>query len=199
MELADAIHNRRAVRDYLPTPVNDQAIQRLIDAAIWALSAMNRQPWGFLVVRNRDVLDHAAAEAKHLLLKHMPADSPFARYRNILNDPAFHLFYNAPALIVVHTTIADSMPGLSSAEDCCLAAQNLMLAAHAFGLGTCWIGFARSWLAQTATKEMFGVPSSWSPVAPVIIGEPRVLPDPVERRTPPILWHPARGEHLKPD
>lgn len=193
MEIIDAIHDRRAVRDYLPDPVDDQTIQRLIDAAIWAPSAMNRQPWGFLVIRDRDALDRASTEAKRLLLEHMPESSPLTRYRSMLTDPTFRLFYNAPALIVIYTTIDDPVPGLASAEDCCLAAQNLMLSAHAFGLGTCWIGFARAWLADPAVKASLGVPFTWSPVAPMIVGTPRFRPEPSERGDPTVVWYPANS------
>lgn len=73
-------------------------------------------------------------------------------------------------------------------EDCALAAQNLMLAAYAAGLGSCWIGFAQSFLNTPEGKALLGLPSAWVPVAPIIIGYPKTTPDPVPRNEPLIRW-----------
>ena len=64
MELLAAIHGRRGARDYTSEAVDEATIRQLIDAAAWAPSAMNEQPWGFVVVRDRDVLDRISREAK---------------------------------------------------------------------------------------------------------------------------------------
>ena len=66
----------------------------------------------------------------------------------MLIGPGFHIFYHAPSLIV----ISASQTGPWALEDCSLAAENLMLAAHASGLGTCWIGFAQAWLETAEGK-----------------------------------------------
>ncbi len=73
-------------------------------------------------------------------------------------------------------------------ENCTLAAQNLMLAACAEGLGSCWIGFARRWLATAAGKAVLGVPTAYPPVAPIIVGHPQGVAPPVPRKPPEISW-----------
>ncbi len=73
-------------------------------------------------------------------------------------------------------------------EDCSLAAQNLMLAAYAAGLGSCWIGFAQRWLGTPAGKAALALPASHVPVAPIIVGHPKSLPQPVPRKAPDIRW-----------
>ena len=73
-------------------------------------------------------------------------------------------------------------------EDCSLAAENLMLAAYAAGLGTCWIGFAQSFLNTPAGKNMLGLPAAWVSVAPVIVGHPKAAPPPVPRKKPELRW-----------
>lgn len=103
---------------------------------------MNQQPWSFTVVRDQAVLDRISREAKAHMLATMPADHHSAHFKPILNDPNFHIFYHAPALIL----ISAQSPGPWIVEDCALAAQNLMLSAYAAGLGSCWIGFAQSFL-----------------------------------------------------
>jgi len=105
--------------------------------------------------------------------------------REMLIGPGFHIFYHAPSLIV----ISASQTGPWAVEDCSLAAENLMLAAHASGLGTCWIGFAQAWLgtAEGKTALRFGC-DDVVPIAPIIVGYPRTQPAPVPRREPIIHW-----------
>ena len=81
----------------------------------------------------------------------------------MLSDPEFNIFYHAPALIV----ITAAQPTDWAVEDCALAAENLMLAAHAAGLGSCWIGFAQHWLGTPEGKTALGLPPSYSPIAPI--------------------------------
>jgi hypothetical protein len=84
----------------------------------------------------------------------------------MLADPAFQTFYHAPVLIL----ISGDAPGFWIAEDCALAAENLMLLAFSLGLGSCWIGFAQSYLNTPAGKQALGIPDSWVRVAPIIVG-----------------------------
>ena len=183
MELLQAIYERRSVREYTDEPVSDIALRELIDAAILAPSAINQQPWCFVVVKSRPLLAHISDQAKAYLLK-SSLGAPVHPFRDMLNDPKFDIFYGAPALIV----IAAAEPTDWAIEDCALAAENLMLVAHGAGLGTCWIGFAQNWLGTPEGKATLGLPPSYSPVAPIIVGHPRRRPAPVPRKTPNIRW-----------
>lgn len=113
------------------------------------------------------------------MAQHMPPSRHAPQLLKHLNDDAFHIFYHAPALILI--SAAAEGPWIS--EDCALAAENLMLAAYAAGLGTCWIGFAQSYLATPEGRAAIGIPHEWVPVAPIIVGHPA--------ESPP---HPARHE-----
>ena len=101
-----------------------------------------------------------------------------------MNDPNFDIFYGAPALIVIST--ATQIPW--AIEDSALAAENLMLAARGMGLGTCWIGFAQAWLGTPEGKAALKLPTSYFPVAPIIVGHPKSVPLPVPRKEPEIRW-----------
>jgi nitroreductase len=125
-----------------------------------------------------------SARAKRHLLETFDAESALARYRPHLEDPAFNIFYNASALMVICATQASGQ----AFEDCCIAGQTLLLAAHGHGLGTCWIGFARPWVNLPATKAELGIPANHAPVAPIIIGHPKSTPAPTPRREPEIVW-----------
>lgn len=183
MDLQQAIAGRRSVREYTGAAVDETAIRRLIDAAILAPSAMNEQPWTFTIVRNQALLNEISRKAKAHMLSSLEG-SEQGEHLAALRDESFHIFYHAPALIVV----SGASPSAWIAEDCALAAENLMLAAHAMGLGTCWIGFAQSYLATEEGKGSLGLPGSWSPVAPIIVGHPRTSPPAVPRRSPVVRW-----------
>ena len=139
MELMDVISGRRAVREFTADPVDRATVQRLIDGAILAPSAMNLQPWAFAVLLDRERIETYAKRAKDWLLASLSQTSYEPSIRHMLEDPQFVLFYHAPALLLVLAKSSDAQ----AAEDCCLAAENAMLAARNEGLGSCWIGFAR--------------------------------------------------------
>jgi len=184
MELNEAIFGRRSAREYTSQAVDEGTIGRLIDAAVHAPNAVNQQPWTFTVVRDQSVLDRISREAKSHMLATMPAGLHSDRFGSLLNDPDFHIFYHAPVLILISAT----GPGPWIVEDCALAAENLMLAAYAAGLGTCWIGFAQSFLNTPDGKNALGLAAAWVPVAPIIVGHPKAVPPPVPRKGPEIRW-----------
>jgi len=183
MDLKQAIYTRRATREYTSEPVDQATLRSLIDSAIQAPSAVNQQPWTFCVVRDQALLAHISSEAK----AHMLQTSPMAlapHFHSRLVDPSFHIFYHAPALILISSVTE----GGWAVENCALAAENLMLAACAAGLGTCWIGFAQGWLNTAEGKAALQLPASYSPVAPIIVGHAKAPPPPVPRKEPEIRW-----------
>jgi nitroreductase len=184
MDLSKALAGRRSVREYTEQPVDEPAIRRLIDAAVQAPSAVNEQPWTFTVVRDQVVLDRISRDAKVHVLATLPTNYQGGRFRKRLADPTFHIFHHAPVLILISANAA----GPWIVEDCALAAENLMLAAHAAGLGTCWIGFAQGFLNTPEGKSLLGLPAAWVPVAPIIVGHPKGVPAPVPRKSPEVRW-----------
>jgi nitroreductase len=184
MNLDKAIHGRRAVREYKRDGIDEQTIRGLIDAAIQAPSAINQQPWGFTVVRDQHLLDQISHEAKIYMLATTPPDQLPEQLLSHLRNPEFQIFYHAPALVVISADNA----GLWAIEDCALAAQNMMLAAYAAKLGSCWIGFAQKFLGTEVGKSLIGCPSKWVPVAPIIIGHQATPAVPVPRKEPIIKW-----------
>ncbi|MGZ5046360.1 MAG: nitroreductase family protein [Usitatibacter sp.] len=183
MDIDAAIRGRRAVRDYTAQAVGEATLVKLIDAAIQAPSAVNQQPWTFTVVRDQAVLDQVSRESKVHMLATLPDALRSPRFER-LRDPDFHIFYHAPALVV----ISANAPGPWIVEDCALAAQNLMLAAYGEGLGTCWIGFAQGFLNTPKGRKMLGLPDAWVCVAPIIVGYPKGAAPQVARKEPEILW-----------
>ena len=183
MELMTAIFERRAIRAYAADPVDRSRIEGLIEAAIQAPSARDLEPWAFAVFEGKERLRGLSEEVRQFLLAG-PAARGNAELREKWSDPAFEVFYGAPVLVLICATSAESQ----AAEDCCLAAQNFMLAARAAGLGTCPIGLARPWLAQASTKEKLGIPAGQFPVFPIILGRAGEHPGRRPRRASTVLW-----------
>ncbi len=184
----DVIHQRRSVRAYTDQPVGESVLRELLDAAVQAPTAMDLEPWAFAIVQDKAVLQRYSERAKAILRApggavgwgstgHAPADHP-----SMLDDPAFNIFYDAGTLVVVcrrqHGPFADA--------DCWLAAQNLMLAAAAKGLGSCCIGFAVSVLNTAAVKRELGIPADGAAVAPIVVGYARGATPEVPRKAPEI-------------
>lgn len=183
IDLMKAIYERRAIRAFTSEPVTAAEIDQLIEAAIQAPSSMGLEPWAFVVIEGVARLRQYSDWAKHHFAATNLSEAGASRIRAMLSDPNYNIFHDAPTLIVICATNDDAQ----SAEDCCLAAQNLMLAAQGAGLGTCPIGFSRPWLRLAGTKEELRILPRYVPVFPVVVGHPAEHPAPHGRRKPIVI------------
>ncbi|MBL9217041.1 MAG: nitroreductase [Opitutaceae bacterium] len=186
MELLKAIYQRRAVREFSDATVTPALVHDLLHAAAQAPSALNLQPWSFAVLHGRARLaDYSRRAKRHLLATSAPTFGLDPRIDHYANPDA-NLFHGADTLVVIC-----AKPGpFASVEDCFLAAQNLMLAAHGFGLGTCPVGFARAWFNRPEVKAELGIPPHHEPVLPITLGHPAQPPPAVPRHEPEtVCWH----------
>jgi nitroreductase len=183
MDFLAVVRNRRSVREYTTKPIERAQIERLIDNAILAPSAMNQQPWVFAALLDQERIASYALEAKTWLLANI-SETTFDSARRILEDRTFVLFHGAPALVLVMAKSSESQ----AIEDCCLAAENLLLAARNEGLGSCWIGFARPWLNSPPIKQKLGLRQEYHVVAPIALGHLTAWPAPDVRHSPEIQW-----------
>jgi nitroreductase len=181
MEFVDVALGRRAVRSYTSAEVPRASIEKLIGLAVHAPSANNQQPWAFAVVDDRARIAELAALAKEYYLAH--EDVPNA-LRAKLEERGHDIFHHAPALVLV---LAKSDTE-QAREDCCLAAQTLMLAARNVGLGSCWVGFARPWLNRPESRAQLKLPRGYRVVAPIVLGYPTEWPPVHGRKEPEIYW-----------
>lgn len=117
MEILDIIRQRRSIRQYKEKIPPDPDIKKILEAARWAPSGLNNQPWRFLVVKDKAEKDGLA---------------PFTKYGDTIKD--------APVAIVVFMDIADSYNRDKDLMAIGACIQNMMLQAYSMGLGTCWMG-----------------------------------------------------------
>jgi nitroreductase len=173
-----AIHKRRSVRHFKSQPIESAVINRLLNAAVQAPTSLHTEPWAFAIIRDRDLLEQISSKAKESADRETRACLP-----DLLRQPDFNIFYNAGTLVVIY----GRPQGSFVAADCWLAAENLMLAACAMGLGTCVIGLALQVLNMPEWKSRLGIPPEMTAYVPLVVGVPDGDPPPVSRKPPEIL------------
>ena len=185
MSAMDAIHHRRAVRDYAPQKIDQAVIRMLLDAAVHAPTAIHEEPWAFAIIQDQALLKRLSDNVKELLVSGADPIHPLLRGHGAgrFTSPEFNAFYNAGTLIVIY----GKPLGPFVVADCWLAGENLMLAACANGLGTCPIGLAVAALNTPRWKGELGVPAEMTAIAPIIVGLPAGETPPVPRKPPEIL------------
>jgi nitroreductase len=185
MELMEAIYRRRAIRRYTQEEVSSSTLHELLHAAAQAPSPLNLQPWSFAVFCGRQQLAALSVRVKDHLTVALPPLYQLHEHTAHMSDPTYNVFHGAPVLIVVCAKSVGYTPG----ESCAMAAQNLMLAAHALGLGSCPVGFVRTWLRLPHIKAELGISSSLDPTFPLVVGHPAETPTPRPRVEPEIaVW-----------
>ena len=182
LSVMDAIYRRRAVRNYASQPVDADTIRALLDAAVHAPTALHEEPWAFAVIQDRNLLDRLSDSVKETA-RHEAQGAQDTHLARLLSHSDFHVFHGAGTLIVLY----GKFPGPFVVADCWLAAENLMLAACARGLGTCVIGSAVPALNTPAWKTELQIPAAMTAVAPIIVGVPAGETPPVPRKLPEIL------------
>lgn len=197
--IEELFRTRRSVRRFKPEPLPEALVTRLIEGAITAPSASNKQPWKFLVVQNRELIARmaeAVRAATRLVAQHIPSDSQpaFERYGDY-----FTRFEQAPLVLVPIFRPLTLLSNLTSAElpaparasieqlevdsgliGTSLALGHLLLLAHELGLGAS--GMTGPLVARAELKALLEVPDSWDIVALVPLGYPDETPTPTERK-----------------
>ncbi len=181
----EAILARRSVRSYKARRVERTTIDTLLEAAVRAPTAIHQEPWAFVIIQDKLLLRNLSDRAKPLFLAEVRANGleRSGHSFDIFDYPDFNIFYDAGTLIL----ICGKTTSPSFVADCWLAAENLMLAACAMGLGTCVIGSALPVFNIPEVKLQLNIPELFSVVAPIIVGYPDDEITPVSRKPPIVL------------
>ena len=173
MEMMEGLMTRRSVRKYADQKIDKATLTEIIRAAQYAPTAHNRQPWEFLVVDDREVLAN---------LRHIQRWTSFAK--------------DAACVVFVLGDVSQSFNRDKENEkwsfvdvDCAIATENLMLAAWAKGIGTCYCGAAPMQKVVDALKERLHLPDNIRPFAIVPMGYPAETPKQPEDRYHPEKIH----------
>jgi nitroreductase len=192
-QLLELIRSRRSIRRFSDRAVGREDIARLLEAARWAPSNHNRQPWRFLVIEDKPLINRLAEAVRQGLsvkLKSLPEAA--AAYADEFTHYAT-FFSNAPMLLVVlhKQPVSVSAPLLAGLKNpdlisgeplsVAMAVQNLLLAAQALGLGTCVL--TGPLLVQAALAGALDLPAGHDLTCLVALGHPAESPAPPRRKT----------------
>jgi len=162
VELLDIIKNRRSIRKYYKEDIPTEDLYKILEAARWAPSAGNLQPWEFIIIKNDTIKEKIASAA-------------YGQY----------WITEAPIIIIACTDIyrTASVYGrrgkdLYCIQDVAAAIQNILLMAHYMGYGTCWVGAFN----EEEISSILSLPEHVRPLAIIPIGKPREKPAPRKRR-----------------
>ncbi len=174
------IQGRRSIRRYREQAIAPEVLENLLQAATWAPSAHNRQPWRFCVVTSpatKLALSRRMAEQWRCDLQRDGADPALVERRATISQVRMT---GAGALVIAAVSMEemDSYPDerrnqaewTMAVQSVALACQNLLLAAHHYGLGACWM--CAPLFVPTLVCEVLQLPAAWSPQALITVGYP---------------------------
>ncbi len=166
MDAFDAILGRRSIRRFGADAVDASAVRRILEAGMAAPSAGNQQPWRFVVVHDRQLKSEVAAQSPHAgMLEGAPI-----------------------GLVVCGDLDAEKHQGYW-VQDCAAAVENMLLAAHALGLGAVWLGYYPREERWRGVQRVLGIPDRVVPLAVLAIGHPAEQKSPAGRFEPGFIHH----------
>lgn len=179
-ELFDILLGRRSIRHYQDRLVPEEVLRRLLEAARWAASAHNRQPWRFAVITDPARRVHLAEAMGQRFRVDLAADGLAAEQIERQVTCSYQRISSAPALIMVCLSMADmdlypddrrqQAERLMAVQSVALAAQNLLLAAFAEGLGACWM--CAPLFCPDVVRVALSLPDDWEAQALLTVGYP---------------------------
>ncbi|MBM4241493.1 MAG: nitroreductase family protein [Euryarchaeota archaeon] len=162
MDVLEAISERRSIRKFKKKPVEDELLNRIIESGIWAPSAGNIQSWEVIVVKDSETKSKLAFAA---YMRDFIAEAPVVMV-SCANEHRSSAIYGARGM------------DLYCIQDAACAAQNMLLAIHALGLGACWIGA----FDEETVRNILEIHEGVRPVALIPLGYPNEKPYPPIRR-----------------
>ena len=162
--VVECIMTRTSIRQYTDQTVSADTIETLLRAGMAAPTAVNKQPWHFVAITDREKLDGIA-----------------------IANPNAGMVKKAPLAIVVCGDMKKALEGPARAfwiQDCSAATENILLAAHALGLGAVWTGLYPNEDRAKAVSELLKLPETIIPLCAIVIGYPSEQPQPKDKWLP---------------
>ena len=160
-EILKTIKNRRSVRSYMSEKINQEDLNSIIEAGIYAPSGNNDQPWHFTVIQNKEIIQYINDKSKELMTK---SETEWMKLMGL--NPKTNITYNAPTLIIV----SGNNSSLSPKTDCSAAIQNMLLAAESLNIGSVWLGLVTFFFKLEDEVKKLSVPEGYEPYYGVALG-----------------------------
>ena len=187
--IMECLKRRRSVRKFKSKPLPLSLVLEVLEAARWAPSAHNAQPWRFIVIRDKEVKERLARAMARKWVEDMLRDGVPEEIAEKRASESIERFMSAPVLIVACLTMEDmdKYPDevrqraeyLMAVQSVASAIQNLLLAAHAAGLGACW--YCAPLFCPEVVREILKIPPQVDPQALITLGFPDEEPEPPPR------------------
>ena len=183
-QVFENIMNRRSVREYLDRPIPKETLQKIIDAGNMAPTGSNVQPWRFVVVQGKEergkLAELCLGRYKAWIKNASAAFQEMRKERDArMADP---IYYGAPVYIFVIGT-----PGMTQANDCPMVCENMMLAARAFEIGSCWVFFGQLALDDPYFQKLLEIKEGEKVYGPIILGYPKEGFPPAPEKKKPVI------------
>ncbi len=156
MDFLTVLKTRRSVRRFGSKPVAEGTIEQLIELAAWAPSACDRQEWRFIVVKDRKAKDRIVELGGAIIIRSAPV-----------------------VILVLYSNQTTNLEYQDHVQSAAAATQNLLLAAHYFGLAGCWVCHLPP---KKALRKLLSIPKEFDPMSAVILGYPSGPPAEVRRK-----------------
>lgn len=191
MNVAELIKSRRSIRKFKPAKIPREVIENILDLARWAPSAHNSQPWRCVVIDDEKVKEKLAEEMGKQWLSDMLKDGvPKDRAEQIVQLESWDRITKSPAVVIVCLTMenmhkypdarrrrAEYLMGVQSVA---AYVQTLLLLAHYYGLGACWV--CAPLFCQKVVRRVLGLPRKIEPQAMIVMGYADEKPPPPPRK-----------------
>ncbi|MCL2642360.1 MAG: nitroreductase family protein [Candidatus Bathyarchaeota archaeon] len=187
--IKDQLKQRRSIRKYTIQPVPDRLILEALEAASWAPSAHNAQPWRFILVSDIEVKQSLAKTMAEAWIKDQTKDS--VRVKQGEEDFSVRRFSTAPVVIVACLSFEDVKQYVDdkrrllerdlAVQSLGASVQNLLLSASGNGLGACW--FSAPMFCKDVVRQVLGVPENVEPQAIILMGYSNEKPIVKQRKT----------------
>jgi len=186
LDIIDLLKNRRSIREYTPEEVSDKVLDLILEAASWAPSAHNAQPWRFVVIKDSNVKLKLAEAMARRWKRDLAKNGVSEKDRESLARASVERFSSASIVVVSCLTIVEmnhypdkqrqQIESIMAVQSVAAAIENLLLAAHAMGLGACW--FCAPLFCPETVRNMLGLPPDFEPQALITLGYPADRPLP---------------------
>lgn len=197
--LLSLIRERRSIRRFRDDPLPEGTLERLLEAARWAPSASNRQPYRFVAIEKPESRTRMAEMVGEALREKLAGLADHERALATAYAKDFVIFENAPLVLAVYFRASNAlaerfgMPAdwdVGAVSSASAAVMNLLLAAHALGLGACWM--TGPLVAAPSLETFLGVPTGWRLSALIPVGiAAEVPPAPARRSVSQLLARPG--------
>jgi F420 biosynthesis protein FbiB-like protein len=184
------LKNRRSIREYTSRKVSERILETILEAATWAPSAHNAQPWRFIVVKDSALKLKLAKTMANRWKKDLAKNGVSEKDLENLVKASVERFTKAPIVIVPCLTMAEmhhypdkrrqKIEFLMGVQSVAAAIENMLLAAHAMGLGACW--FCAPLFCPETVRKVLKIPPNFEPQALITLGYPASRQEPPPRK-----------------